>query len=95
QERNVVMLEPSLAWAYPPVAGPGTRVAGAASAPFRSPWTDQVHQVLATGIVDTEWFSQQGASALYARGPGSPSYAKIDNRDFAEVRPGIYVMISR
>jgi hypothetical protein len=89
---KVVMMEPSLAWAYPPIAGPGNMVSGAASAPFRTKWAKQVREVLITGNVDTEWLRQQGVSVLYTGLPGSQKYAPIKNSELLEVRPGVYLV---
>ena len=91
-EHKVVMMEPSLAWAYPPIAGPGNTVPGAVSAPLRSEWADQVRGVIATGNIDIEWLKQQRVSVLYTRLPGSQEYTQLENSYLSEVRPGIYLV---
>lgn len=89
---NVVMMEPSLAWAYPPVAGPGNKVAGAVSAPLPSEWADQVREVIVTGNVDAEWLMQQGVSVVYTRLPGSQEYTQLANSLLFEIRQGVYLV---
>jgi hypothetical protein len=91
---KVVLMEPSIAWAYPSLAGPGNTTAGAASAPFTTDWVKQVLKMLATGSVETEWLDQQGANVVYARLPGGSTYTKFSNSDLIEVRPGVYLVIS-
>ena len=91
-EHKVVMMEPSLAWAYPPIAGPGNTVPGAASAPFRSEWTDQVRKAIATSDVDIEWLKQQSVSVLYTRLPGSQKYTQLEKTYLSEIRPGVYLI---
>ncbi len=91
QDQQVALMEPSLAWAYPVVAEHGKRSASAASAPFRSSWTDEVGRLLATGKVDRRWLRLQGASVVYTRMPGSQALRKLDSADVILVRPGVYL----
>ena len=89
------MMEPSLAWAYPPVAGPGSVVWAAIASPFRANWADQFRKVLATGEVETEWLRREGAWIVYTCLPGGGEVKRcteLKNSDLSEVRPGVYLV---
>ena len=87
------MMEPSVAWVYPPIAGPGNTVRGAVAAPYTSRWVEQVRKVLTTGVVDTDWLRQQGVSVLYAL-PGRQRHTQLKNNELLEVRTGVYLIPS-
>jgi len=87
---KVVVMEPSLALAYPPIAGPLNRVAGAIAYPWRSAWADKVHEMLVTGDVDVEWISDFNTSVLYTSG-----FTDVENNELIEVRPNIYIVTTK
>lgn len=89
---KVVMMEPSLAWAYPPIAGPGNTVALARSAPYHYNVVDRVREVLVTGNVNTDWLRDQNVSVMYTLLPGRKPYRQLNNSDMPEVRPGVYLV---
>lgn len=94
-EGKAIMMEPSLAWAYPPVAGPGSVVWAAIASPWSANWADQFREVLATGEVETEWLRQEDAWVVYTclpGGDGVKSCTELKNSDLPEIRPGIYLV---
>lgn len=88
---NVVVMEPSLARSYPPVAGSGSRVWRTILAPRSQRWATQVHEILVSGDVETSWLRARGVSVLYTCFPGSEGCTAVNNSDLLEVRRGVYL----
>ncbi len=89
---NEIMMEPSLAWAYPPIAGSGKTVVEAAAAPWFSEWADRTEEALVTGEVEVEWLKDEGAKVFYTRLPQSKKIVEIDRPGLLLVRPGVYLV---
>jgi hypothetical protein len=91
-EGRIVIMRPDLAWAYPPIAGPGTLTWATIASPSRSPQADKFNQILATGNVETEWLRRQGAWMVYTCLPtGEVLRCKhLKNKELPEVRPHVY-----
>jgi hypothetical protein len=92
---NVVVMEPSLARAYPPVVCSGSRVWRAIMAPRSQGWDTQVHEILLSSDVETDWLRERCVSVLYTCFPGSESCTAVNNSDLPEVRRGVYLVPPR
>lgn len=91
QGQSVALMEPSLAFAYPVLAGGEKRPLAAVPAPSLNPWVKQIHEMLRMGKVDERWLSRQAASVVYTRMPGTQTLKQLDSANLIEVRPGIYL----
>ncbi|NQT72563.1 MAG: hypothetical protein HQ553_07300 [Chloroflexi bacterium] len=89
---GTLMMEPSLAWAYPPITGPGYKVTIAAAFPFEDKMADQASNMIVTGDYDIDWLKKHDVAAVYTRLPQSQQLMTANNNDFIEVKPGIYIV---
>ena len=90
--RLVAMGEPTIAWAYPAVAGPGRDVFHAIASPNVSNRTDKLRGMLESGEVDVTWLRKSGVSVFYTCRPRTFSCSEMDNNDLFKVRRGVYVV---
>lgn len=86
----VAFAEPSMAWAYPPVAGPGETVYQAVSSPWSNARADKMREILESGDVDVEWLRQQGVSVLYTCWPRTNRCRELTSDELFKVRTGVY-----
>jgi len=89
---KVALMEGSLAWTYPPIAGAGNQVNGAVASPQAHKWSQEAEAAFNTGEIETEWIEKQGASVLYSRWPVSQEARNMSNNDLIQVRPGVYLV---
>ena len=45
------------------------------------------------GEVETDWLRQKGVGIVYTRNPRQSGYARIQNRDINEIRPGVFLVV--
>ena len=88
----VAMGEPSLGWAYPPVAGSGTEVHQAISTPWTNKAADKVRAMLESGEADVLWLKKMGISVFYSCRPRTFVCEDLENDDLFKVRRGIYLV---
>jgi hypothetical protein len=88
----VAMGEPSLGWAYPPVAGPGTEVYQAISSPRTNKKANKVRAMLASGEADVPWLKKRGISVFYSCLPKVFVCEDLENNDLFKVRRGVYLV---
>jgi hypothetical protein len=91
-EQTVAMGEPSIAWAYPPVAGPGTAAFHAISAPSTTKRAEKLRDMLASGEADVSWLQKSGVSVLYTCRPRTFVCEDLENKDLFKVRRGVYLV---
>jgi len=92
---KTVLMELSLAYTYPVLAGPGNRVTDAAAYPFKTALSNPINMVLATGKVDTDWLRDNKVGVLYTRLPWSQQAIDVDNKELIKVRAGTYIVPTR
>jgi hypothetical protein len=90
--RVVALGEPTMAWAYPPVAGPGSEVFQAMSAPWSNEKTKKARLMLALGEADGPWLKESGISLFYTCVPQTFTCAELTNTDLFKVRRGVYLV---
>jgi hypothetical protein len=88
----VAMGEPSLGWAYPPVAGPGTEVHQVVSSPWTNKEANKARVMLASGEVDVPWLKESGVSVFYTCRPRTFVCEEVENNDMFKVRHGVYLI---
>jgi hypothetical protein len=88
----IAMGEPSLGWAYPPVAGPGTEVYLAISAPWTTKGVNKARAMLASGEADVSWLKKSGISVFYTCRPRTFVCEDLENNDLFKVRHGVYLV---
>jgi hypothetical protein len=86
------MGEPSLGWAYPPVAGPGAEVYQAISAPWTNKAADKARTMLASGEADAPWLKKLGVSVFYTCRPRTFVCKELENKGLFKVRRGVYLV---
>jgi len=91
---KVVVMEPSLAWVYPPIAGPGNRVTSAMSWPRRAEWGDKVYEMFETGKADVDWLNKRNTTVIYTRLPGTGKLVTMSDTNLIKVRPGVNLVLS-
>ncbi len=91
-EQTVAMGEPTIAWAYPPVAGPGTGVFEAVFDPWTTQTADTVREMLSLGEADVPWLKGAGISVFYSCLPISFACRELTNGDMFKVRRGVYLI---
>ncbi len=89
---KMVMMEPSLAWTYPPVAGAGNRVYDVSASPWSQPWAEEMREILATGSVDVAWLLGRDILVWYTGWPEGQRFPEVNNSGLAKVRPNVYVV---
>ena len=87
---RTVLMELSLAYAYPVIAGLENSVTEASAYPYKTGFSDPINTVLATGSVDTDWLRENRIGVLYTRLPWSEIAIDIANKDLVKVREGTY-----
>jgi len=90
--QSVAMGEPSIGWAYPVVAGPGTSVFHAVAAPWTNRWVNELRSMLELGQADVPWLRDSGVSVFYSCRPRTFTCAELINDDMFKVRHGVYVV---
>lgn len=91
--QHVAMGEPTIAWAYPPVAGPRTVAFRSVSAPWSNKVTDRLREMQDSGEADSTWLRESGVSVFYTCKPRTFSCAQLDeNIELFNVRRGVYVV---
>jgi hypothetical protein len=88
----VAMGEPSLGWAYPPVAGSGAEVYQAVSSPHTNRRANEARAMLASGEVDVPWLQKSGISIFYTCRPRTFVCADLESNDLFKVRHGVYLL---
>lgn len=88
----VAMGEPSLGWAYPPVAGPGAEVYQAVSSPNTNKGANKARAMLASGEADIPWLQKSGISVFYTCRPMTFVCEDLENNDLFKVRRGMYLV---
>lgn len=91
-EQTVAMGEPSIAWAYPPVAGPGTTVFQTISSPGTNRRVQKVRQMLSLGEADVSWLRRAGISVFYTCRPLFFTCEELTNDDLFKIRRGVYLV---
>lgn len=91
----VAMGEPSIGWAYPPVAGPGRRVLLAVSSPFTNRRVDKLRQMLASGEADIPWLRELDVSVFYACRPQTYTCGEMTGDGLFKVHRGVYLVRDR
>ena len=89
---RTILMELSLAYAYPVIAGLGNKVTDASAYPYKTAFSDPINTVLATGSVDTDWLRENKVGVLYTRLPWSEIAIDIANKDLVKVRQGTYIV---
>ena len=90
--QTVALGEPSMAWAYPPIAGPGEKVLEAVAAPYTSGQADRMRSMIASGEADVPWLRSKGVSVLYTCTPSNPKCAELTGDGLFKVRRGVYLV---
>jgi hypothetical protein len=88
----VAMGEPSLGWAYPPVAGPGSTVYQAVSSPWTHNDANKARAMLASGEADVPWLKEAVVSVFYTCRPRTFVCEDLENTDLFKVRRGVYLV---
>jgi hypothetical protein len=88
----VAMGEPSLGWAYPPVAGPGTEVYQAISSPLTNRRANEARAMLASGEADVPWLQKSGIFVFYTCRPRTFVCENLENNGLFQVRRGVYLV---
>jgi hypothetical protein len=91
-EQMVAMGEPSLGWAYPPVAGPGAEVYRAVSSPGTNKRANKARVMVASGEADVPWLQKSGVSVFYTCRPRIFVCEDLENDDLFKVRRGVYLV---
>jgi hypothetical protein len=91
----VAMGEPSLGWAYPPVAGPGKEVYHVVSPPWRTRRANKLRTMLASGEADVRWLNRVGVSVFYTCQPVTFVCEELENNNLFKVRRGVYLLPDR
>ena len=91
-DQTVAMLEPSLGWAYPPVAGPDERVFHASSFPFTDPTTEKLREMRSSGEVDVAWLEGRDVSLFYDCQAQPFECQEFSNDELFKVRRGVYLV---
>ena len=91
-EQSVALGEPSMAWSYPPIAGPGAKVFQAVAAPWTNQRANKVRQMLTSGEADVPWLQKAGVSVFYACRPQTFTCVELTNTDLFKVRRGVYLI---
>jgi hypothetical protein len=92
---RIVMMEPSLGWAYPPLAGPGSVVWATDVYPHKATWTDAFDEAVNSGRFDTGWLRNENIWVAYtclSSKEGRNRCAPIENTDLSEIRQGVYLV---
>jgi hypothetical protein len=88
----VAMGEPSLAWAYPPVAGSRAEVYRAVASPWTNKGANKARDILASGEADIPWLKKSGISVFYTCRPRTFVCEDLENNDLFKVRHGVYLV---
>jgi hypothetical protein len=88
----VAMGEPSIAWAYSPVAGPGAAAFLAVSVPQINPQANRLREMLRAGEADVPWLQKSGISVFYTCLPRTFVCEDLENNDLFKVRRGVYLV---
>jgi hypothetical protein len=81
----LAMTEPSVSWAYPPIAGPGKSVFGAVSSPMTNLNADVLRAIYSRRRPDL-WLQLKRVSVLYTFS------RELDSEKMFKVRPGVYLI---
>ena len=90
--QRVAMGESTIAWAYPPVAGPGTTSLEAVFSPFTNQRAERLRQMLSDGQADVPWLRESGVSIFYSCLPISFVCREMTNIDMFKVGHGVYLI---
>ncbi|MFQ5872306.1 MAG: hypothetical protein ACE5JL_00690 [Dehalococcoidia bacterium] len=90
--QTVAIGEPSMGWAYPPVAGPGKTVFEAVASPWTTERADRMRRMLASGDVDVLWLREQDVSVFYACWPVTFTCEELTSNELFKVRHGVYLV---
>jgi hypothetical protein len=88
----VAMGEPTLGWAYPPVAGPGKEVYLAVSSPWANKEANKARAMLASGEADVPGLQKSGVSVFYTCRPRTFVCEDLENNNLFNVRRGVYLL---
>jgi hypothetical protein len=91
-EQTVAIGEPSMGWAYPPVAGAGSAVFHAIRAPRTDGRANRLRAMLASGEADVPWLQKSGISLFYTCRPRTFDCVDLENNDLFKVRRGVYLV---
>jgi hypothetical protein len=91
-EQTVAMGEPTISWAYPPVAGPGNRAFHAIAAPSTNKRADKLRDMLSSSEADVSWLKKMGISVFYSCRPRTFVCEDLENDDLFKVRRGVYLL---
>jgi hypothetical protein len=91
----VAMGEPSLGWAYPPIAGPGKAVYHVVTPPWTTQRANKLRAMLASGEADVRWLDRVGASVFYTCQPVTFVCEELENNNLFKVRRGVYLLPDR
>ena len=89
---RITMGESSIAWAYPPIGGPGTFVKDANSAPFSSPFSDVMRSMVAGNEIDVQWLRNNDVSIVYSCRPIIFGCHKLTSDELFYVHRGTYIV---
>lgn len=89
QGSNIVM-ETSLAFAFPALAGPGNRAWLTTAAPFSNPNSNKVNNMVRGQVIDIEWLRGEGITLLYTCLPASTVCTDLKGHGLSQIRKGLY-----
>ena len=93
--QTVAMGEPSMGWAYPPVAGPSAAVHQAVASPWTNPTADRMREMLVSGEADIPWLQGLDVSIFYACRPQIYTCQEMTGDGLFKVRRGVYLVQDR
>ena len=93
--QTVAMGEPSMRWAYPPVAGPSGAVHQAVASPWTNQTADKKREMLVSGEADVPWLQGLDVSIFYACRPQTYTCQEMTGDGLFKVRRGVYLVDPR